>query len=712
VIHFEISWKMKNLLRGICFLATLLTTSFASEPMAVTVDCSRPIRAFERDLAFGVNALGKWDKSELFPRNAWRFQQLGARLIRYPGGTNANEHHWNGDGYYDADHIWHDRGSPRITTFSPGFYNAALHRGSTVMWGGGSPAKLTDSDRTTEWLSYPGDGNRQWVYLDVSTAERGAARANRIVIEWGSPYATKFKLQYSKVDTSAGPYAYTFDDTAWTDLTGTLEGSGAKTDFTFEPVEARFIRVCCLASSSSENQYAIREIELYDGAARITRNQNDSGQTVTVSSSVALGDVPQSPGEMNFEQFVDFLHAVGPDMVPLICVNFFTGTPQEAADWVYYANVHRSLKIKYWEVGNEMWGFWEAGGPLGSAAYADRFLKFRDAMMAVDPSIVVMPQFCDAMDPERVTLDPETGKPGRRGYYLENFLEHLQRLGRADVIKAISIHSYPDFMPDSEATVLTKLNQWDTVLPRVRGWIDRLCPNPAEVRIFDTEYNDSSDSAFTNHFYNALFVSGYILNYLRNGGDYACFYNSFGVPGPRHFDKSIASDFGMMDGGALSGARKYQPRSSFFALAMLHNNFSAPDAFGNTLVETTSSDSMVKVYANHRGDGRVSLIFINTDPARARVASIAITGFAPRPVAQMVTYTPANYVWISRGRASYADPDKPPEVGTIEHVGQTFTVDLAPYALEIVTMDDARSEPLAPLSPTLLPASASPAPAR
>jgi hypothetical protein len=42
-----------------------------------------------------------------------------------------------------------------------------------------------------------------------------------------------------------------------------------------------------------------------------------------------------------------------------ISVNYGSGTPQEAADWVRYANVIKRYGFKYWEIGNENYGSWD-----------------------------------------------------------------------------------------------------------------------------------------------------------------------------------------------------------------------------------------------------------------------------------------------------------------------------------------------------------------
>jgi len=48
---------------------------------------------------------------------------------------------------------------------------------------------------------------------------------------------------------------------------------------------------------------------------------------------------------------------------PIVTVNVGTGTPQEAAAWVHYANVVKGYGIRYWQIGNEWTATGRPGGP-------------------------------------------------------------------------------------------------------------------------------------------------------------------------------------------------------------------------------------------------------------------------------------------------------------------------------------------------------------
>lgn len=88
-------------------------------------------------------------------------------------------------------------------------------------------------------------------------------------------------------------------------------------------------------------------------------------------------------------------------------------TPEDAANWVEYCNgdpetteygrlraehgYEEPFEVEVWEIGNEVWGGWQAGGTDDPEQFARRAAEFVDAMTAVDDSITVIP---DGMDPK------------------------------------------------------------------------------------------------------------------------------------------------------------------------------------------------------------------------------------------------------------------------------------------------------------------------
>ena len=108
------------------------------------------------------------------------------------------------------------------------------------------------------------------------------------------------------------------------------------------------------------------------------------------------------PNLFGTDEFIEFCRAVGCE--PMICINAGNGTPEEAAQWIEYcngsaaspmgqlraANGHpEPYGIKYWEVGNELWGRWQLNWTT-AAGYVDRYQQFAPAMLKADPTLKLL----------------------------------------------------------------------------------------------------------------------------------------------------------------------------------------------------------------------------------------------------------------------------------------------------------------------------------
>ena len=100
------------------------------------------------------------------------------------------------------------------------------------------------------------------------------------------------------------------------------------------------------------------------------------------------------------------------DTEPLICVNAGNGTPEEAAAWLEYCNGSVDTEfgalrarnghpepygVKYWEIGNEIYGPWQHGH-CTAEEFGHRYNRFADAMKAIDPDIILLA--CGDCNPE------------------------------------------------------------------------------------------------------------------------------------------------------------------------------------------------------------------------------------------------------------------------------------------------------------------------
>ncbi len=107
------------------------------------------------------------------------------------------------------------------------------------------------------------------------------------------------------------------------------------------------------------------------------------------------------PSDFGTDEFIMFARALGAEPSITVNVEGRGATAAEAAAWVEYCNGPASSKygamraanghgtpfgVKFWEVGNEIWGDWVRGNS-DAETYARNYNRYAQAMRAVDQSI-------------------------------------------------------------------------------------------------------------------------------------------------------------------------------------------------------------------------------------------------------------------------------------------------------------------------------------
>ncbi|MBZ5545491.1 MAG: alpha-N-arabinofuranosidase [Acidobacteriia bacterium] len=110
------------------------------------------------------------------------------------------------------------------------------------------------------------------------------------------------------------------------------------------------------------------------------------------------------------DEFIAYCHKLGAE--PYICVNVGNGTLDEASRWVEYCNHPggtyfsdlrkkyghaEPYRVKYWGVGNEIYGEWQIGHK-NAQDYATSAVEFAKVMKWMDPSIQLVA--CGSGDPD------------------------------------------------------------------------------------------------------------------------------------------------------------------------------------------------------------------------------------------------------------------------------------------------------------------------
>ncbi|MBU2514894.1 hypothetical protein KJ966_26540 [bacterium] len=189
--------------------------------------------------------------------------------------------------------------------------------------------------------------------------------------------------------------------------------------------------------------------QLLSGISELPRSQFDADNTREFKRRISH-DVHNQFGTLEFLTLCEEVLAI-----PYITVNYGSGTPGEAADWVEYCNGNpdssfgelrtahgrRSpFNVPIWGIGNEIYLENEQGYEKNPSDYGKRYMQFAQEMKKKDPSIKLV------------------GCGWNQGDWNERFLKEVD----SNYIDYLSIHQYLPFPAD--LNLLSESNHPDNEL--------------------------------------------------------------------------------------------------------------------------------------------------------------------------------------------------------------------------------------------------------
>jgi hypothetical protein len=697
------------------FLAVLFPACLLAAAATINVDYGTDVAGFDYGYVLGDN-MAFWIPNASFTAAKDTVYNSGCRFIRFPGGSMSNDYHWNGTGSYVND-VW--TCSP--ASWTRGFMDMPTYRGSTSNSYPSSAvaSRLTDGDTSdnSQWRSdtvdaYAGETPYVVVLFNSGTQVNGS------MLYWSAPYAVSYDIQYwtSTGDFDANPNWASADH--WTTVKSVTSGAGGTDGQSFSAVTSRNIRF--VFNTSSGEGFRLNEVKLFYNNTTVTVNTNSwSAQTPTMAFPTDISNYNMNSSwipDFGFDDFMSLINSMAGKVEPLITVNFGTGTPEEAAAWVNYANNVQHYGIKYWEVGNEPEGAWEAGGPVDAKYYAAKYIRIASAMKAADPSIKIFAPPVSDMQRYSGSYDGYT--------FIEDFLRELQAQGQLALCDGIAVHMYADWNFSDAATILATPANWAAGLnwkAVMDGIQTRIYGSPDAKDVIMSEYNSGDPTMFMMGIENALWAVNWLGEYIKAFGYRAkatLWTVMDGNPDATNYD------FGYIEKGQQTNPQyRYQPRSTYWAHYIMGNYFVVPDPNGNSLVSAACDQALLPVYACRRSDGTGTLMVVNKDPSNSYTSTINISNYAVNSTADLYTFAAAattpyyvqNYAWHAVNPSAYADPDLPPNASLVGGISGSFSFTFPPYSISVFRFCPAGSTPT--LTPTISPtvtatptATATPAP--
>jgi cellulose binding protein with CBM2 domain/fibronectin type III domain protein len=366
---------------------------------------------------------------------------------------------------------------------------------------------------------------------------------------------------------------------------------------------------------------------------------------------------------------------------PMIIANYGTGSAEEAAGWVRYANITKGYQAKYWTIGNENYGngrygsAWEADDhtDLSPTQYANEVVAYADAMKAVDPTIKVGAVLTTPANwPDGIVAAGDSATWNQTVLSIAG-----PHIDFADV------HWYPG--GGSAAEAIGKTQYLDDTIYALRQQINKYGgADAAKIGISLTELNVGVGQ---NTQPGAIFLADAYASLIANGVftvQWWNVHNGIGTPSTVA-GQTDYNDFGLLSSGTCTADNAVcepplnTPFAPYHALKLL-SSFLHP---GDQMIRAGTDNPLVTAHASRRPNGDLAVLLINKDPDAAHDVALDYAGYTP-------SAAPPTVLTYGNGDAA-------------AHAGSATT--LPAYSLTLLTLKPAAAA-TAPQAPTQLTASA------
>ena len=662
--------------------STILSLSVAgfvsAAPVTVTIGDSAGA-VLRTDGLFGAD-LAIWNPPDRYDAAFPALRSAGFNYFRFPDGSLSNEYHWNGTGRYDSTGIW----IPSDSAWSPGFLGEMLYRGtSKENWGFNRRSNLIDGDTATFWWGNVEDTlDPPWFVLDLHDAH--AVDSVRIV--WGSLRPARFELAYWTEDYAPYPGAHQALENHWKSaLSKSVAGSVSA--YKVPSVRSRYFAVRFASRDLPSAGVQVRGFALFEKNAEVS-----AGDSVKIFAlSTRAGDSPRKDWtniKWNLATFVDYVKRF-PGAVPVLCVPAGTGSVNEAISWMRYMK-RTGFRVRDWQVGNELDGDWEEGGPLSARQYAARFLAFARAMKSEDPDIHIHgPLYSTHKFFEKGAglMDGKLWMP-----------EFLRIVGEAEVkdgrryLDAVDMHTYPYWAADSlNASDMLKASMTaGPAFDSLSRWMSVYLQGTREVHL--SEFSSTVlATPVTMRSVQATVIANMFAEFAVRFGDrgHALPWDVHGGLNCRDWGCGTISLTVAPRDGSWNLWGSLAPTAEYFGAYLAFREWARDGFFA---FPAASGDSSVAAYALGRGDS-LNVLLVNLSGSAEEVR-LARRGAASE--AEILTFGDAQYLWNGTDKDAFASPDMGPSGARFPAGDSSLTVKLPPFGLALAKFTPGRSSVNAP----------------
>ena len=608
----------------------------------------------------------------------------GYTVFRFPNGSLSNDYHWNGIGKYDSTGLW----TPDSTKWARGFLGETIYRGTTKdNYGFIRRSHLADGKMETMWWGEILDPvDPPWVVIEFPEK----MNLDSLQIDWGNLRPKSFEFAYWDGDYAEYPGVHqALENKLKTE--SVVRVNSETTKYKFKQLRTRYVAIRFKTSDLPSKGVQIREMKLFSGESDLLEGNNYKFYAMSTRN----GDKARTDWtdiKWDFEAFMDYIKTL-PNAQAVICVNAGTGTAQEAAAWVRYANKVKGYNIKRWEIGNELDGEWEESGPISARQYAARFLEYARAMKAVDSTIILHGPLLSTYNMLLKGAGILDGK-----YWMEEFLRIVGEAEKKDgkrYLDVVDLHNYPYWTANapSAAEMLKAMLAVGPNMDTLDVWMKRHLEG--ERRVFLSEFSTCVQgfSLLMDYPQAAAVATIFAQHAVRFGNrlevlPWDAFGNLFKGPDDTWGTISMTA---LLKEGSWNYWKSLEPTAEYYGLYMTFKRFLED---GYSVLPVTSSNPSVEAYAIGKGDSaRVMLVNLSEIPQVVQIdrASVAAAGSAEVGKGDLVrtevdVFGADQFKWVGTWQNSYPYPKMGPS-GRRINPSKSKDVTIPPFGLAVVRIN-------------------------
>ena len=693
---------------------TVATSTFGVEkPLVISavVSADHPVNRLvpTEALGAGVDGHEKGECAQMFTdKNITEMLSAGLGPLTYRLRTELGSEvwHWNPRGTW-SDPV-HNRGywtsdDSLGEPINVSYGYRLPRRGNTIDQANDDGySRIADGDPNSFWKSNPyldshftgesEDAHPQWVVIDL-----GAPKLiNAIRIHWGTPYATRCRIEYWPGDDPM--HLHSDDDDDWQPFAnGKIDDAHGASDpirLTERPRAVQFVRILMsrsshvAAASSGDIRdslgFAINEIDLgkmgQDGRFHdhVRHAPDRHRQTIIYTSSTDPWHRVEDIDYSTEQPGLDFIlrSKLTNNLPVLIPVGVLYDTPENAVAEIQYL-LRRNYRLEGIELGEEPDGQWVSPEDYAAlyAGVARRLAELKSPLKVGGPSL-------QNFEDQLLTWADSSGNRS----WMNRFLEHIR--GAKVRFDFLSFEFYPfdNVCADAAPYLLEIPKRLGAMMTSLRK--DGV---PAEIPWFMTEYGYSVFAGQPEvDIEGALFTADTVGAILTLGGAKPYLYGYE----PNYLQDELKCSWGnLMILQSSPKSDQLNRLSTYYAAQVLTKEWMQPvnephEVFPLTIKQAKpGSPSAVTVYAVRRPDKQWSLLAINKNPKRAAQLKVEFNlPGAKEPLSyagqvDVIQFSRAQYSWRSDGPNGHPIRSLPPAHSTRE--ASTF-YDLLPYSLTIL----------------------------